>query len=241
MVLTASGRSLLPTAREVVAAVESAELDIAKRSNGERGELRLGTQCIFCYKWLPKVMKGLQEKFPLVEMSIGNVSDLKKDLLDERYDLVISGAAADKKLFTSNPLFEDELLCLMHRNHHLAAHRHVEFADFAGENLISHTEHDKNRFHLQVLKPRGIEPANILPIGVPQAMFEMIESRFGIGLFPGWAVRDNLAKTSVVAKRITVRGMPMTWHAIHRREMRVPQYLKEFISLISVSDILRNS
>jgi LysR family transcriptional regulator, regulator for metE and metH len=80
MILTPTGRKVLKTAERVIDAIENTELEIARIVKGARGTLKVGTRCIFCYKWLPDVMGIFQEKFPNVEVEIGNSTDLQKKL-----------------------------------------------------------------------------------------------------------------------------------------------------------------
>src|SRR5210317_1728048 len=70
MLLTPIGKKLLKTAKQVVGLVEGAELEIARIVSGDRGELKVGTQCLFCFKWLPGVMRTFQKKFPNITVEI---------------------------------------------------------------------------------------------------------------------------------------------------------------------------
>ena len=233
MIVTEVGRQLLETATQVITAVESAELDISRKISGERGELKVGTQCIFCYKWLPLVMHLLHCRFPNVEIEVGNSVDLSGELAEKKFDLVISGTAAPDDTYTSVPLFQDQMVCIMHADHPLATCSFVQLDDFRGNNLISHAEKGRNRFYQQVLKPKGIEPKRIMNVGAPQAIIEMVAAGFGISIFPRWAIAEALTNWPIVTRRITLRGLPLTWHAISLNNHNIPIYQQEFIKNIS--------
>lgn len=229
MIITDAGRQLQQTAVEVLKAVDQAERAINQKSKGEKGELRVGTQCIFCYKWLPRVMGLFHDTFPNIEIEVGNSVDLVEELESKRYDLIISGTIAPSDRQTSVPLFKDQLVCVMDQEHPLTACSFVQLSDFAANNLISHSEKSRNRFYQQVLKAQNIEPKRIMNVGAPQAIIEMVAAGFGIAVFPRWAVAEALNVWGIAARPITPRGFPLTWHAVHLNHGNIPIYQQEFI------------
>ncbi len=192
MIITEAGKQLQRTAVEVIDAVDQAERTISRKMKGEKGELKVGTQCIFCYKWLPQVLQQFHVKFPNIEIEVGNSSDLLEELECKGYDLIISGAISPGEIHTSVPLFKDQLVCIMSENHPLANCGFVQLDDFTKNNLISHSDKNKNRFYQQILKPKGIEPKKIMNVGAPQAIIEMVVAGFGISIFPRWALTDTI-------------------------------------------------
>ena len=241
MIITDAGRQLQSTAAEVLKAVDQVERAISLKTKGEKGELRVGTQCIFCYKWLPQVMRLFHQKFPNIEIEIGNSQEMQEELEGKRYDLIISGAMAPHERLTSVPLFKDQLVAVMTEDHPLASCGFLQLSDFAANNLISHCEKGRNRFYQQVLRPQGIEPKRIMNVGAPQAIIEMVVAGFGIAVFPRWAVAESLNSWYVVARPITPRGFPLTWHAVYLSRNNIPVYQQEFIRSISCLNITEQS
>ncbi len=232
MITTEVGRQLQDTAVEVLEAVDQAERGIATRMKGEKGELKVGTQCIFCYKWLPEVMRLFHAKFPNIEIAIGNSVDLSAELEEKKYDLIISGAVSTSEAHTTVPLFQDQLVCIMNASHPLAGERFVRYQDFAGSNLISHADKGKNRFYQLVLKAKGIEPRRVMNVGAPQAIVEMVGAGFGIAIFPRWAITEALENGRITSRPIGAHGYPLTWHAVSLKNSNTPIYQQEFIRSI---------
>ncbi|MBE0586050.1 MAG: LysR family transcriptional regulator [Desulfofustis sp.] len=233
MIITDAGRQLQRTAVEVLEAVELAERAIARKTKGEKGELKIGTQCIFCYKWLPRALHLFHAKFPNIEIHIGNSLDLVEELEGKKYDVVITGAVSPSDTYTAVSLFADQLVCIMPDDHPLTAGRSVRLHDFAGENFISHTDAGRDKFYQQALKPAGIEPKRIMNIGAPQAIVEMVIAGFGISVFPRWAVIEALNTWPLAARPITPKGLPLTWHAVYLTHSYTSIYQQEFIKSIS--------
>jgi LysR family transcriptional regulator for metE and metH len=241
MILTEVGKQLLDTAVEVLEAVDRAERKISRKMKGEKGELKVGTQCIFCYKWLPEVMQSFHAKFPNVEIEVGNSVDLIEELEVKKYDLIISGAIAPSEVHTAVPLFKDQLVCIMPKDHPLAACKFIQLDDFTEYNLLSHAEKNKSRFYQLVLKPKGIEPKKIMNVGAPQAIIEMVLSGFGISIFPRWAVTEAMETLPIVARPITTKGFPLTWHAVSLTNSHMPIYQQEFIRSIGSLNVTGQS
>ncbi|MCW7753417.1 LysR family transcriptional regulator [Desulfobotulus sp. H1] len=233
MIITEGGRQLQKTAVEVLDAVERAERDISRKTRGEKGELKVGTQCIFCYKWLPQVLKLFHARFPHIEIEIGNSVELLEELEEKKFDLVISGAVSSTEIHTAVPLFEDQLVCVIPEDHPLAACRFLHLSDFGGVSLIAHADRARNRFYQQILKPAGVEPGRIMNVGAPQAILEMVMAGFGMAVLPRWAVAEILPVWPVTARPITRKGLPLTWHAVYLTRSNIPVYQQEFIRSIS--------
>jgi LysR family transcriptional regulator for metE and metH len=237
MILTPTGKKLLETARHVVDTLEETELEISRIVSGDTGELKVGTQCIFCFKWLPRVMRFFQNKFPNVEVEIGTADNLPEDLTSKRFDLIITVPPEEDEAFVSAPLFEDQLVCIMHRDHPLSAREFIDFEDLSNTSLITHAEKNKCRFYQVILKPRGIEPKRFMTISQPQAILEMVAAGFGIATPPRWAVRSALETMEIVARPLTRTGLPLTWHAIYLNNNNPPVFQNEFINIVRKSNI----
>jgi LysR family transcriptional regulator for metE and metH len=237
MILTPTGKKLLNAADNVIDLLDDMELEIEKQVAGEKGELKVGTQCIFCFKWLPGLMKAFHKKFPNIEFEIGTSYEPASELIQKKYDVVITVVSPQDDNFTQSPLFEDQLVCVMDKNHPLYAQKFVRFEDFQEMNLFSHSEKTDNRFYQLVLKSRGIRPKRFMTVGQPQAIVELVASGFGTCVFPLWAIQSTLETNSLIARPITRDGIPLTWKAVYLKNSNMPVSHKEFIKMIKKMDL----
>ena len=130
----------------------------------------------------------------------------------------------------------------MPEDHPLATCSFVQLKDFSKNNLIfAHTDKGKNRFYQQILKPKDIEPKKIMNVGAPQAIIEMVAAGFGISIFPRWALTEAVKTWKIVARPITPKGFPLTWHATHLTHSNIPIYQQEFIKSISGLNVTEQS
>jgi LysR family transcriptional regulator for metE and metH len=231
MILTETGKALLKTAQQVIGTLADTELEIAKLASGESGELKVGTQCIFCYKWLPRVMEIFQKKFPNIEFEIGNSNDPVEELESKKYNFIITAVFEPEEQLTYLPLFEDQMVCIMPKDHPLSVRSHVHFEDFNAFNLLSHAEKDKNKFYQLGLKPKGVEPRRFMTVGHPVAIIEMVASGFGLSIFPRWAI-SSFETDTITARPISKNGLPLTWTAAYLNNSQLPVFQAEFINIV---------
>ncbi len=233
MILTSIGKKLLQTAEHILETFEDAELELAKRVSGDKGELKVGTQCIFCYKWLPHIMKVFQGKFPSIDFEIGNSDDPVRELETKKYDLIITAGPPTDDTYVYSPLFKDQMVCILPEDHLFSSQSYIHWQDFSKMDLISHAEKGKNKFYQAALKPKSIEPRRFMTVGQPQAIIEMVASGFGVSIFPGWAIKDSLPASGIIARPITRSGLPLTWYAASLRNTKRPVFQDEFVHIVS--------
>jgi len=237
MLLTPMGKKIRDTAEEIIQSLEDTEADITRLVNGEAGELKVGTQCIFCYRWLPGVMKTFQEKFPKVDLLIGRSFDAALELSTNAYDLVIMVQTESADDVEMIPLFRDEMVAILPPDHPLARKPRLELADFQDENYISTRPASMNWFHQQFLKPRGINPGRLMTVEDPYAVVEMVAAGFGLAMTPRWAIHSQVESGRFRAVSVTRPGLFLTWQAMFLKSAPTPVFLREFIRLVGGAGI----
>jgi LysR family transcriptional regulator for metE and metH len=217
--------------------IEAAEREIVKAASEGKGVLRVGTQCIFCYKWLPHVMKVFQQRFPAIEIEIDNARQPEAALAEGRYDVVVTAVPGRDTACVYLPLFEDQLVCIMPPGLDLGTAPFIPLEAFRAHKLLSHAEKARSKFYQHVLRPKGIEPAGLMTIGTPNAIVALVAAGFGLSVFPAWAVQSAVAAGTVCARPITRGGLPLTWRAVFQKESRMPVYQQAFIQIITQMDL----
>lgn len=232
MILTPIGKKLAVTAGRVIEELDETELEIAQIVSGDGGELKVGLRCMFCFKWLPRVMRVFQQKFPNIDLEIGTAGELEEDLENKRFDIIISAEEAKNERFSCLPLFVDQLVCVMPADHPLGGREFVRYRDFADFNLISLAEPSRTRFYNLLLRPEGVEPKRFMTVGQPEAIMEMVASGFGISVFPAWAVGEAVESGQIITRPLTRDGLPLTWYAVFLQSGQTPLFQREFIRIV---------
>lgn len=232
--LTTAGERLLDTANEVIAIIERSEDSIRQAAVGERGLLRITTECYTCYHWLPPVLKRYQRAHAGIDVRIDvSATDQPADaLLENRIDLaLVSDRPRDRRL-TAQPLFRDEYRAVVHPGHRLAQRPFLRPEDFASETLLSYSPWSESTVCQRFLAPRGVAPAQVLQVRLTEAILEMAKAGIGVGVLSAWAVAPHVAAGTLVAIPLNRARFGRLWSAATlKRTARTP-HVQDFIAIL---------
>jgi len=233
MVLTRIGKNLLEKAKTILDEIQAAEADIDRSVNGETGNLKIGVRCLFCYMWLPRVLKQFQERYPNVDIDIRNASEPQADLICEKIDIAVSAADEIDPRIEFAPLFEDEVVVVMSEHDFHQAKPSMELTDFHGADIISLIEKSEHYFFDALLRNKSIKPRRYMTISHPEAMVDLIEAGLGMGILPQWFVSPYQKTKNLVTCPLTSRGKRLLWKATWLKSRQMPAYQKEFIRIMA--------
>lgn len=235
MIPTRAGEMVLHAAEAVLGELKGVELEISKLVHGEAGVLRIGTTCVFSYKWLPRVMKKFHKLFPQVDVELKTSLDVLADLREHRLDLVITTLCDSSPNLIAEPIFEDEIVITLPAKEPLAAKPFLNIPDFEGKDLITYTDEVKGDLYQDYLAPAGVTPNRVIRADQPEAALELVKTGFGISVFPRWTIRAALEAGEVEARSFTKKGFFMEWKAVSWSDGDLPAYHREFIRMMRES------
>ncbi|UII24960.1 LysR family transcriptional regulator [Fulvivirga maritima] len=232
LVLTGAGKILLESAERILNELEQAELAVKKYVGGDKGTLRVGTECYTTYHWLPGLMVDFQKEFPNVDIEISPDpnGERTEQLLNGKLDLAIVSGEVNNPNLKLTELFMDELLALMPKTHPFAKKKYVEPHDFENEKLIIHSlPLESVTLFSRVLIPEDVQPKGVIPIQVTEAAIEMVKAGMGIKVAAKWILDPYLRDEKLVAVPVTKKGLFRTWYAATLKQTEQPQYIENFI------------
>ena len=236
MVLTPSGERLLRSAHAVQTELDQAQADIVRMVKGESGTLRISTQCYTCYHWLPPLLKTFHKTFPEVDVKIvlQATHNPLEAMLEGKLDLaLVSRGMSPHPRLQYVPVFEDELMVIMSRDHPFANKPYIEAADFRNEHLLVYELPDDDITILrEVLKPAGVSPRKMSRVALTEAIIELVKAGLGVGVMAQWAVMPELKARKLAARPLTRRGFRRQWCAAVPVDLPVPAYTRQFIDLM---------
>ena len=237
MALTPAGERLLQSARAVIDELARAEKDIREcNGNGtSKGVLRVSTECYTVYHWLPPRLKLFQHKFPGVDFQlvIEATDNPFEALLEGKLDLAIVCDPIRNRRIRYTPLFEDEVVIIVPREHRLAGRKFAAPAEFANENLIIYPPKEDSTVLNRFLLPAGISPRKIQEVMLTDVIIEMVRGGLGVAALAKWAVSPHLDSGALVGLSLTEQGFRRTWSAAQLRDARTPAYVEEFIRVLT--------
>jgi LysR family transcriptional regulator for metE and metH len=222
MMLTPAGERLLRSADEVLETIERTEAAIRQMSGGDRGLLRLTTECYTCYHWLPALLKRYRRTHPRVEVRIDPDATLDPfaHLLDGRLDVAIVSDPVRDRRIVARAMFADEMVVIVDPKHPLAGKRLVGAEDLAAETLAMYSRKEESTIY-KLLADAGVIPANVQVIKLTEAIIEIVKAGLGVAFLARWAVestsrRERSARCRTRAGAISGHGAPprsRTWRA----------------------------
>lgn len=234
MILTPAGERLLQTARSVLCELERAETDIQKNGAVKKGLIRMSTQCLTAYHWLPPRLSFFQRQFPEVEVQlvIEATSNPFEALLEGKLDLAIVNEPIRNRRIKYLALFEDESLIAVPPGHRLAGKSFASPEDFATETLLLDPPKEDSTLLMKILLPAGIRPRKIQEVTLTQAIIEMVIGGLGVAALPKWTMAPQLASGALIGVPLKPPGCRWTWSIAQLRENRAPAYTQEFIRIL---------
>jgi LysR family transcriptional regulator for metE and metH len=229
---TATGSRLLQLADLVLPEIELAERELARLSQGDRGQLRVALECHTCFDWLMPVMDEFRQRWPEVEIDLvsGFHSEPADLLRSGDADLVIGSDYGDD--FATFPLFRFEILVVMAQKHRLQAQRRLQAADFEGETLITYPVPEQ-RIDLirEVLRPANIQFGR-RSAELTVAILQLVASRRGVAALPNWAIKNYVDYDYVVARPVGEHGLWSDLFVSVPETLKGTAYVRDFVSVI---------
>jgi LysR family transcriptional regulator for metE and metH len=229
---TATGSRLLKLADLVLPEVELAEREVARLSQGDRGQLRVALECHTCFDWLMPVMDAFRQRWPEVEIDLvsGFHSEPADLLRSGNADLVIGSDYSPD--FATFPLFRFEILVVMAQKHRLHSQRRLQAQDFEGETVITYPVPEQ-RIDLirEVLRPANIR-FDRRSAELTVAILQLVASRRGVAALPNWAIKNYVDYDYVVARPVGEQGLWSDLFVSVPEGLKQKAYVQDFVNVI---------
>ncbi|SEW52273.1 LysR family transcriptional regulator [Chitinophaga arvensicola] len=229
LLLTHAGRRIMEGAGSILPQLSRLNEDIHAFKKGKLSSLRISTECYTCYHWLPEVITRLKSRLDQVEISIVAAATQRplEYLLNGELDLAIVSEKPDHPAIHTTPLFSDNLVAVLPRNHPYTRSKTALTADdFTTEDLLiydaqgEHTQFSKEFF-------REVSPKSITRIQLTEAIVEMINAGMGVGIFATWVIAPYLKNRDIVTMPLKTPFKKRTWRAatLSKHHLLVPPFV----------------
>jgi LysR family transcriptional regulator, regulator for metE and metH len=235
MLPTLAGERLLAGARSILEQLAVLEGELGELNADQAGVLRISTECYTAYHWLPARVAVFAEKFPRIQVKvvIEATGHPIEALVKGDLDLAIVNSTPKRHEVEYRPLFQDDMLVVLRRDHRLAARPHFAVEAFAGETLIVYNSPYEGFTFESVLQPAGVKPKGILQVQITEGILEFVRAGMGVAVLARWAVAPYLASGDLVGLQLTERPLRRQWSAATLRCEAPPPHLLEFMKLLS--------
>lgn len=234
LILTPAGKRLYITAKRIIMDMEETENEIKGIISGDKGIIRISSECFTSYSWLPSAIQKFNKDFPHVEVDI--VFEATQQpidrLIDGGLDIAITSTPSHVDRVEYIPFFTDEMYAVVSNQHLWANKDYVHPDDFQDAILIVQSlPIDTVSIFKSLLTPRAIYPKKVILLPLTEAAIELIKVNMGVMVLPGWALEPHFRNNLEVVK-ITSAGFIRQHYLTKIRNRNCPLYLDYFIKYL---------
>ncbi|HEX6100230.1 MAG TPA: LysR family transcriptional regulator [Thermoanaerobaculia bacterium] len=234
LTLAPAGERLLRSATRVLDELRLAEEDIGRLAAHQDGVIRVSTECYTCYQWLPPLLAPFHKRFPRVDVEI--VPDFTRrtlEALNERkIDLALVYSTRRDPRLRIVPVFEDEMVVIVPREHRLAKKAYAQPSDLEGEHLFMPSPAEDSLF-ARTLAREGVRPRKHTAVMLTEAIVELVRAGVGVSALPRWVIARELRGGDLVALPFTKKGLLRKWGAATLKTSATQPPIDTLIELLS--------
>lgn len=236
---TQVGEYLLALAERVLPQMDHAERVLSDFAMGRRGALRVGMECHPCQKWLMRMTGPYLEQWPEVDFEVCTAFSFDgiAALIGYEIDVLITPDPLIKPELLFIPVFEYELVLVVHESHPLAEKVYVEPQDLLTEELITvPVSLERLDIYTRFLVPAHCRPIRHSTVETTELMLRLSAAGRGVSVLPDWLLREQGAGLPVRALRLGKAGLHKSINLGVRRGEEETDYIAGFISLARRTD-----
>lgn len=192
--LTPAGRVLLPYAERALASVERGREAVRAVASGGGGQLTIAAAPAVSTYVLPAMLHRFQAAHPRVRLSVrsGHSEDVLQMVLQEEVEIGLMRPIHHPDI-TSAPLYEDELVLVVHPGHPFARRGRIRMKQMGSERLILFDRTSSyHELTSSIFRQAGIAPSSLIEVDNIDAAKRMVEQRLGIALLPRTSVEAEI-------------------------------------------------
>lgn len=152
---------------------------VAAEQGLEVGTVHVGADPTACSRFLPKIIRTMEEKYPRLEIKLweGTIEQVKKWLRTECVDVGI--IIPPDKEFDTIPLLKEQLVVVMHSDHPLYQKETINIHDLQEENIVM----EKGGYEEQIytlFRDHNLTPKVRFEMEYIETGFSMIQEGLGV-------------------------------------------------------------
>lgn len=214
IVLTQAGEQLLFHAEKIQREMVSARQGLVALNSWGQLRLRVAAPASLCQYVLPTVIREFRESFPRCALTVMEAEsvDQQEMLRNQRADLALGLHPADDAPIGFRPLFEDELVFVVHPLHPWVQSGRVDRSAIVRQNFILyHRVSGIVPMVYDYFRTDGLSLTAATEFSCLEAIKELLKAGLGISILPPWIVRKELAERSLVTLPLGRRKLRRRW------------------------------
>ncbi len=230
--LTEAGEALLPHARAAMTQVEAARAEMAERIGLRRGRASIGTPPTVGTQLLPTVLAAFNKRYPGIELRLHEAGvQTLLDLLETGLtDVAVVTLPVEDEHLTVVPLFTEEMVIAVWKDHPLANRTTVQISDLKDEPwVLSPENYELREATLNACQAAGFAPRVVLDGGETDTLLRFVVAGIGVALVPRLAVQNTSDLVALpVSDQKLQRSLGLVWRG-DRAASPAARAMREFL------------
>jgi DNA-binding transcriptional LysR family regulator len=194
---TPAGRLVASQAEEIMKRLSSLADSVRDLKGMHRGELKLGTIDAASIYVLPRVFRSFRGAYPGIDINVevAESARLIDDLAGGKIELAIVTMPVRGDAFQVMPIYEDQMVLVVHPRHPLAGVKRRVLKAVAESGLITYPAHSTTRSIIEdVFKKSGLALRAAMEVTSPEAIKRLTEAGLGASVLPLPLVAGEIGK-----------------------------------------------
>ena len=203
--LTPEGDALVPIAKRLLAQWQDAEDEMKQRFALQLGKISIAAMPSFAGSLLPKAIQQYHQRFPNIQVAI---DDVLSDIVVERVannsvELGVTFEPQHSEGLTFYPLYNDEFIAILPKQHPLASQQKVTWTTLLQHNFITLQRPSSVRKMIEnTLKGANIDLTVAFDAHQLTTVIRMVSEGMGVAVVPA-TCRQQIREQNVVERSIT--------------------------------------
>lgn len=232
--LTEAGQYLQHQANRLLPQLERVDHNLKGYARHELGTLHIGMECHPCYQWLLSIVDPFLHAYPGVDIDVkqrfkfgGLAAIFNHDI-----DLLITPDPINMANIIFEPVFEYELVLVVHQDHPLVNSSFAKPTDLLTETLFTYPV-EKARLDVfnQFLLPAACIPKVHKPLEDTEIILQMVATQRGVTTMPRWLIDRYQKKFPIRPVRLGEGGIFKNIHVGYRELDQHNAHVRRFIEL----------
>jgi DNA-binding transcriptional LysR family regulator len=233
--LTEAGEAFLPYAIRILQLMKEGRDAVEEARHFQLGHLHLGSALTISTYVLPKILHRFRQQYPGINVSVrtGRSDQVLQMVLDDEVQAGLVRAIYHADVETI-PLYEDELVLVVPKDHPFAQRQHVTLEEVTKEPFILF-DRGSSYFGLinNYFRQMGKVPRVAMELDSLEATKRMVEEGLGIAMVPKVTIeRELMVRALVEVHIVDAPPISRTIALIHRRNRRRSRPVQAFMELL---------
>src|SRR5918912_17733 len=236
--LTEAGRTLVPYARRVVAALDDARLAVEELQGLKRRTLRIAASTTPGMYLVPKLIARFKRQYPKIEihLEIKDTRQIEEEVVRNAFDFGFVGGHLIGEEVEVLPWLIDEIVLVVPPSHPLTKKKLVRLRDLRGEQIISRERGSATQAAVDnKLRDSEIRLEAVMEMNNPEAVKKAAQSGLGIAFLSRFAVEAELKAKTLAAVRVKDLVLSRELKIVRRKDKYLSRAAQAFIKMRGIT------